>query len=248
MVAMDDSSGRTSPMRRFRAYGLPVALVTAGLMSLGISWASDPAPTAEAPQPPSRQVSVADSPTPRPTTSPMPSSAARQEREPGTADRIRGPHLPASAPVALAIPRIGVSGPLGRLGLAADGTMQTPRSPEDIGWFTGSVAPGAVGPAVVAGHVTWNGRAAVFHDLATLRRHTRVWVKRQDGQVAEFAVTGVRTFPKAEFPTRSVYGPTDHAALRLITCGGRFDVDDRRYTDNVVVFARLVGVRAARRP
>jgi hypothetical protein len=37
-----------------------------------------------------------------------------------------------------------------------------------------------------------------------------------------------------------VYGNTDHAALRLITCGGNRDPGESRYPDNVVVFARLV--------
>jgi hypothetical protein len=38
-----------------------------------------------------------------------------------------------------------------------------------------------------------------------------------------------------------VYGPTSDAELRLITCGGDFDRNDRRYVDNVVVDARLTG-------
>ena len=29
---------------------------------------------------------------------------------------------------------------------------------------------------------------------------------------------------KARFPTRAVYGPTSDAELRLITCGGAFDL------------------------
>jgi hypothetical protein len=36
-----------------------------------------------------------------------------------------------------------------------------------------------------------------------------------------------------------VYGNTDHAALRLITCGGPFD-SAGHYRDNVVVLASLV--------
>jgi hypothetical protein len=100
-----------------------------------------------------------------------------------------------------------------------------------------------VGPAVIVGHVTWGGTPAVFYDLATLHRLDRVLVRRQDGRTAIFAVTDVRRVSKAHFPTEDVYGPTDHAALRLITCGGHFDEEVRRYADNVVVFGRLVAVR-----
>ncbi len=55
-----------------------------------------------------------------------------------------------------------------------------------------------------------------------------------------FEVTGVRRYPKDRFPTQLVYGNTDHAALRLITCGGSFDYSTGHYRDNVVVFASLV--------
>ena len=51
---------------------------------------------------------------------------------------------------------------------------------------------------------------------------------------------GVRRYPKDHFPTQLVYGNTDHAALRLITCGGSFDFSTGHYLDNVVVFATLV--------
>jgi hypothetical protein len=65
-------------------------------------------------------------------------------------------------------------------------------------------------------------------------------VTRTDGSVAIFEVDDVRRFRKAQFPTKLVYGDTDHAALRLITCGGPFD-SAGHYRDNVVVLASLVG-------
>jgi hypothetical protein len=42
-----------------------------------------------------------------------------------------------------------------------------------------------------------------------------------------------------------VYGNTDHAALRLITCGGTFDPSARSYEDNVVAYASLVSSHPA---
>ena len=64
-------------------------------------------------------------------------------------------------------------------------------------------------------------------------------VTRTDGSVATFEVDEVRLFRKKAFPTELVYGNTDHAALRLITCGGPFD-SAGHYRDNVVVLASLV--------
>ena len=70
-----------------------------------------------------------------------------------------------------------------------------------------------------------------------------ITVTRQDGSVATFAVDRVERHRKDDFPTIEVYGNTDDAQLRLITCGGAFDPDARSYEDNVVAFASLVGTR-----
>jgi hypothetical protein len=66
--------------------------------------------------------------------------------------------------------------------------------------------------------------------------------------VAIFRVETVRQYPKDDFPTELVYGHTDHAALRLITCGGTFDRSQRSYRDNIIVFASFVGSRPVSPP
>ncbi len=52
-----------------------------------------------------------------------------------------------------------------------------------------------------------------------------------------FRVEGTERWPKDEFPTRRVFGPTRVATLRLITCSGDFDASTGHYVDNTVVFA-----------
>jgi sortase (surface protein transpeptidase) len=156
-------------------------------------------------------------------------------------DQITGLVLPESEPVAVSIPKIGVRSRLVDLGLN-DGEMEVP-APAVAGWFTGGPTPGALGPAVITGHVTWNGAPAVFHRLGTLRRGDQVTVTRQDGKTAVFTVSRVARFSKSRFPSRAVYGTIDHAGLRLITCGGTYDAARHRYLDNVVVFAKLEAVR-----
>src|SRR3954453_8372902 len=81
--------------------------------------------------------------------------------------------------------------------------------------------------------------AGLAYRLADLRPGDTVSVSRTDGSGAVFTVHTVAAYPKADFPTREVYGAVDHAALRLITCGGTFDRRRGRYRDNVVVFAAL---------
>ena len=61
-----------------------------------------------------------------------------------------------------------------------------------------------------------------------------------------FRVYAVREYAKTAFPTSLVYGATAAPELRLVTCGGPFDSRTGHYLDNVVVFARSVGVVGAR--
>ena len=163
--------------------------------------------------------------------------------EGGIPDLIAGLVLPESRPVQVAIPRLGIRSSLESLGVDTAGAMEVPRDPARAGWYTPGPSPGALGPAVIAGHVTWNRLPAVFSGLANLEPGDTVVVRRADGQDAVFRVQRVARFAKAEFPTRAVFGVIDHAGLRLITCGGTYDVAARRYLDNIVVFATLVGVR-----
>jgi len=151
--------------------------------------------------------------------------------------------LPRSKPVALDIPSIGVHSSLLSLGLNADGTIEVPSgtSYDEAGWYRFSPTPGSLGPAVILGHVSSGARgASVFFELGHLRPGDTVRVTRRDGSIAAFVITGVRRYPKDRFPTQLVYGNTDHAALRLITCGGSFDSSTGHYRDNVVVFATLI--------
>jgi sortase (surface protein transpeptidase) len=159
-------------------------------------------------------------------------------------DQITGLVLPESEPVAVSIPRIGVQSNLVELGLDENGKMELP-DPAVAGWFTRGPTPGALGPAVITGHVTWNG-PAVFHRLGTVRRGDQVSVTRKDGKTAVFTVTRVAKYSKSRFPSKAVYGAIDHAGLRLITCGGTYDAARHTYLDNVIVFAKLKVVRGPR--
>ncbi|MGN6090105.1 MAG: class F sortase [Actinomycetales bacterium] len=150
--------------------------------------------------------------------------------------------LPRSRPTHLRIPAIGVDTPLIALGLSPDGTMAVPAGPRPAGWFTGSPTPGSVGPAVLAGHVTYNGPGVFFH-LGELTKGQRIEVTRADGHTAVFTVYDVETYPKDAFPTARVYGNTDGPELRLITCAGDYDSSRHHYADNAVVYASLTATR-----
>jgi LPXTG-site transpeptidase (sortase) family protein len=146
---------------------------------------------------------------------------------------------PVAAPVSLTIPLIGVSTKLITLGLASDGSLQVPPLSDTAvaGWYTGSPRPGAIGSAIIVGHVDTVHGPAVFDRLDQLRKGDQVYVRRADGTLVKFRVTAVQTYLKDHFPTQTVYGPTPDAELRLITCGGTFDPATHHYLSNIVVYA-----------
>jgi hypothetical protein len=117
--------------------------------------------------------------------------------EPGTA-----------APTRVRVPAIDVDSRLVRLGVDDEGALVPPEDFARAGWFTGGPAPGETGPAVIAGHVDSHRGPAVFFRLAELEEGDEVLVERADGTAARFTVTAVDRYPKDDFPTGQVYGPT----------------------------------------
>ena len=147
-----------------------------------------------------------------------------------------------SGPTEISIPRIGVTAKIMGLGLDPTGAIEVPslEQAQLAGWYRLGPSPGEVGNAVVVGHVDSHATGpAVFFNVGALRAGDVIEIKREDRSAATFVVDGVASYPKSAFPTGSVFGPSDRAGLRLVTCGGSFDGEARSYLDNVVVFATL---------
>lgn len=196
--------------------------------------------------------STADPVVPPATTEPavqatpvVPGPDPSLQAEPAPADRwgmdgALEERPPQADPVRLEMPMIDVDTPLEQLGLFPDGTLQTPVDEDLAGWYREGPAPGAVGPAVIAGHVTWGGSESVFFRLGELVPGDIVTVHQEDGSTVDFEVERVEQHPKDDFPTLAVYGNTPWPTLRLVTCGGEFDSSTGSFDDNVIVFARMV--------
>jgi Sortase domain len=144
---------------------------------------------------------------------------------------------PVARPVALTIPLIGVSTALITLGLGPGGSVQVPPTTSVAGWFTGSPRPGAIGSAIILGHIDSYQGPGVFFLLSELRPGDQVYIRRADGATVMFRVQAVQEYSKDHFPTQAVYGATPDAELRLITCGGAFDSATGHYLSNIVVYA-----------
>jgi len=231
----DEQHGRRG--RRTMAV-LAALLVLAGAVALVVGLTSQH----HAPQPPASagRAITSTGPASSPTGSSTPSW------EPQLAAGAVTP-LPAAEPTHLDVPAIGVSSDLLQLGQNPDGTVEVPPLARDskAGWYRESPTPGELGPAVLLGHVdSAEYGPGVFFKLGALKPGDTVSVTRADHSTATFTVTRVASFPKDQFPTLEVYGNTDDAELRLITCGGAFDSAARSYLNNIVVYAALTGSSA----
>ncbi|UUL75429.1 class F sortase [Pseudarthrobacter sp. Fe7] len=145
--------------------------------------------------------------------------------------------LPASVPVRVQVPSIGVDAGLIPLGKQANGEIETPSGEPGSpgGWYQDSPTPGQTGSAVILGHVNaTNSDIGLFYRLHELAPGQAITVTRADHTAAVFTVYKVNVYHKATFPTIEVYQNADRPEVRLITCGG-YNPATREYLDNTVV-------------
>lgn len=211
---------RTTPSLRRRSTALPVYACLALAALTALTGCSDDSPSKS-------PAAVA------PTTTTAVTPDAEASATTGSASKSA-----AQAPVHVSIPSLGVDSDIMRLGLNTDGTVEVPPAEKGmtVGWYTGGPVPGAQGPAVLIGHNDTRFGRAVFHDLKKIAKGADITVRDAKGAEIHFEVTGRETASKNAFPTDRVYGPTDHRALRLVTCDGAFDAQGHP-VDNLIVYA-----------
>jgi sortase family protein len=173
-----------------------------------------------------------------PANSPTPDRAAGGAQAARGFRSVRG-YRATPMPVRLEIPRIHVASSLDRLGRAPDGTVQVPNRWDVPGWYALGPRPGDPGSAVILGHVDSKRGPAVFFRLRELRPGDQIRVTRADGSLVRFVVQRTAKYEKRLFPTDGVYYPTLTSALRMVTCGGQFDVTTGHYRSNIIVFATM---------
>lgn len=143
--------------------------------------------------------------------------------------------------MSLDIDSVGIHANLLQLGLNADGSIEVPPSDPGSppGWYDKSPTPGEQGPSVILAHSHDLGGPGVFAAVPRMRPGDRVAVTREDGRTVTFEVYRAEAYPKSGFPTQKVYGNTEGAELRLITCD-RYIPEREEWDDNFVVYARMV--------
>ena len=143
--------------------------------------------------------------------------------------------------VRLEIPAIGVDAAVEKVGRLPSGSMDVPKVPENVAWFTESALPGQpIGrTSVIAGHLDSPLGPAVFFDLRRLVPGDEMAVTYANGDRYVFSVTKKERYVFDGMPVDRIFGNTPEPVLNLITCDGAWDGGQANYQQRLVIYAKL---------
>ncbi|HSD55881.1 MAG TPA: class F sortase, partial [Candidatus Saccharimonadales bacterium] len=143
-------------------------------------------------------------------------------------------------PRTMRIPSLKIEAPIQEVGLTKGGDMAAPTDGKSVGWYRFGPVPGAVGNAVLAGHLDIKGAPAIFWNLQNLKLGDVIEIKDEQAQTAKFKVVDTLAFKVDDAPLERIFGTTDQTNLNLITCSGVWHKDKRDYSERLVVFTQLL--------
>jgi sortase (surface protein transpeptidase) len=157
------------------------------------------------------------------------------------------PQPPSDLPVPMGIRIESISVDTGAvipIGIDDGGELDIPGAKE-VGWYQLGQRPGQPGATVLAAHVSWMGQAGVFARLGRLEPGAEVFVRLSDGTERRYIAMERTMYDKQQLPYDRIWTREGQEVLVLITCGGRFNPEIRRFRENIVVYAVPVPVPEA---
>ena len=130
--------------------------------------------------------------------------------------------------------------PVRAVGLEEDGQLVVPNETE-IGWYRYGATAGRPGATVLAAHVSWNKTTGPFFELGSMEPGDEVSMTLDNGTERRYSVTERTMYDKNDLPRDRIWRTTGDEELVLITCGGDFNPEIRRYRQNIVVYAAPIG-------
>ncbi|MEV0583662.1 class F sortase [Nonomuraea sp. NPDC050310] len=146
-------------------------------------------------------------------------------------------------PLRVLVPAVKVDAPVLAVNSGDKGRLQAPPLGEAnlAGWDRQSPVPGQPGASVLVGHLDTKTGPAVFARLRQVKPGDTLAVLRSDDRVVVFRATGTEQIGKAAFPVHKVFAGSAAPAIRLVTCGGRYDHARHSYEDNLIVYGEHAG-------
>jgi LPXTG-site transpeptidase (sortase) family protein len=215
---------------------LVAASVVVGLMAgcaaspqgIGGAASSDP------PREPSRSAAAAPAAAAPPVAVPdVPRQSAALEDQPAAPP----------APTRLEVPALGIDVSVQPVGLDAQGRMGLFDDPAIAAWYQWGPAPASgSGSTVIAAHVdSLTYDVLPFARLRDAAPGTEVVVTDAAGTRHTYAVQSLQVIEKADVDWDAAFDRSGAPRLTLVTCGGEFDYENRRYLSNLVVTAAPLG-------
>jgi hypothetical protein len=153
-------------------------------------------------------------------------------------------------PKRMQIPKLRIDAPIATFGLdtlGKDGSLPAPKTAQEVAWYDYSGRAGEANNAVFAGHVDWQGAAAVFARIKELVDGDKIILIGDGGTKYTYEVLGCNDvechLPMSSRPDVDEFiGYSAFSHLTMITCEGQWDVIKKDYSHRRIVRARLVGV------
>jgi sortase (surface protein transpeptidase) len=143
-------------------------------------------------------------------------------------------------PQTLIIPSLGLQAYVENVAKTPNGAMDVPSRSEDVAWYRLGPRPGEPGNAVIAGHLDTDKGPAIFEKLHTLVPGDAIEVRDDAGITRHFRVTRTVTYDLDTAPITEIFGKADGIYLNLITCGGKWNEQRKRYEERVVVYTEVI--------
>jgi len=144
-------------------------------------------------------------------------------------------------PKYISLPSIATEGFVEQVGLRENNEIDVPSNTNLMGWYTGSALPGEKGLSIIDGHLNGVEAPGVFRNLHLLNAGDQFTVETGDGSKLRYEVMEVRS-ETASDALNYLFSqePSVTSQLNLITCGGVFNDELRRYDERVIVSAKLL--------
>ena len=143
------------------------------------------------------------------------------------------------APTRIEIADLGIDVAVQPVGLDEQGRMGLFDDPSIAAWYQWGPAPAStVGSTVIAAHVD-----SLEYDLLPFARlkdagaGTQIFVTDAAGTRHPYVVQSVSVIEKADVDWVAAFDRAGPRRLTLVTCGGEFDNENRRYLSNLVLTA-----------
>jgi sortase A len=144
-------------------------------------------------------------------------------------------------PIQLQIPTLAIDAKVQDVGIAKSGAMGIPSNFTDVAWYKYGPVPGAIGNAVIDGHLdNAVSLPGVFKHLGDIHIGDDIYVVNASGQQLHFKVTKTESLDYNSTSTDEIFGPSATSNLILITCGGTWNQSIKEYSNRLIVFSTLV--------